>query len=169
MVAGLEQGCVNQMVLEDDTFFDATASLVFSRVETFLESGLPYDLLQLGWVTMPWRISWVKISRMVPPVPCFYKLSGRWTATHAYIMSRSAMLQEANASYSFMPIDVYYSQVFKNVVTTPPVCAFQRCHKSSIPLPLVDEFRCHIKANSTFQHIVEDAVYNYSGLLGDCK
>ena len=80
--ASLERGCTHTLVFEDDAFFDAAAAeRSLPRVETFLRSGSPYDIVLLGWGGQP------SVGR--GPHPCVYNISG-WVDLHAYIISPEA-------------------------------------------------------------------------------
>ena len=83
--ASLKRSCNHTLVFEDDAFFDAAvAGRSLPRTEAFLLSGMPYDVLLLGWAGTPGR------TQAGPsPLDCVNNISF-WIDAHAYIISPEA-------------------------------------------------------------------------------
>ena len=80
--ASLQRRCHNTLVLEDDAFFEDKAAMrALPRVESFLKSGTPYDLMLLGWGGEP--------SVETTAHRCVYGIKG-WSDLHAYVISSEA-------------------------------------------------------------------------------
>lgn len=171
--AGREAGCSSLLVLEDDAFFDPDVEQQgLSRADAYLKTGLPFDLLLLGWNKMVGigRVSVQKIDGS----ECAFNLIGDWASTHAYVISPAATEKWKNLEWrEGRALDVYVAdQENSTFVTVRPVTAYQRYHKTEIPWegapPLTQDLYARKKAKPAVQRSTEDQIYEQSSYGDEC-
>ena len=121
------------LVLEDDAFFeDGTLSRCNASLEHVLSASVPFDLFLLGWSGFAKDVA----AEPVVGQRCVYWLR-HWASSHAYVISRAAMerwrhLQLTSGTGRLSHIDNYLAaQSHTRVLTSRPMCAFQRHHADS--------------------------------------
>jgi GR25 family glycosyltransferase involved in LPS biosynthesis len=126
------QNCSHLLVLEDDAFFENdTMALSTARAEAFVGSGLPYDMLYLGWNRVM-GIGQVQVSE-IEGADCAFQLQGGWASTHAYVISKVAMRRLSSIEFEGVALDMHLQGLKDTTFSTiRPMSAFQRYHKTSI-------------------------------------
>eukprot|EP00928_Gymnodinium_smaydae_P090801 TRINITY_DN7452_c0_g2_i1.p1 TRINITY_DN7452_c0_g2~~TRINITY_DN7452_c0_g2_i1.p1 ORF type:complete len:304 (-),score=39.71 TRINITY_DN7452_c0_g2_i1:103-1014(-) len=133
---GYEKGCSNMLVLEEDAaIFNVTAYAGASRADKFINSGISYDVLFLGW-SAPTMTETNFSLHQLPDADCAFEIIAR-KQTHAYIISSEAMTMWRHWQYSTShpSIDNYMNEMQRQrrQFTVRPGISYQSCHKTSIP------------------------------------
>jgi GR25 family glycosyltransferase involved in LPS biosynthesis len=162
------QQCSNQLVLEDDAFFDNdTVDISIARAEAFLQGGISYDILQLGWSLFAGQ---VRVSK-IEGADCAFQLHGDWVRLHAYVISNDAMQRLSSLEFAGEHIDVYLARDNDTkCATIRPMSAHQRYHKTAIPwsdnktVQAIQNSNQKKKADPAYaRRHIEDPVYQASG------
>lgn len=168
------KNCSHLLVLEDDAFFENdTMALSTSRAEAFVGSGLPYDMLYLGWNRVM-GIGQVNVIE-IDGADCTFQLQGGWASTHAYVISNVAMRRLSTMEFDGVALDMHLQGLNDTTFSTiRPMSAFQRYHKTAIEWDVPEWYinqEAYAKDKADPEYVrthSEDPTYQNSGYGGMC-